>query len=571
MGSQNVLEHLIVQPDGKLLVTGWIPFDFSVMRLDTGGNLDPTWTGDGRQTVNVVNLDRAYAAALMSDTRLVLAGGTANDTQMALARFLGDGSLVQTTATAIASDAPDPSTPGQSFLVGITVTATGGAAAPLGTVAVGDGVQSASCALTLPPSGLTSSASCSLALTTLGGRTLTASFPGDGVQFCPSTSNGEPHVVQAAATTTAITSDAPDPSVVGQTVLVQYTVTSTAGTPTGTVTVSDGVDSCSASVATGQCSLALTTVGVRTLTASYGGDVSFAASAASTSHAVGVATTTTTITGDTPDPSAIHTAITVGWTVAVDPPGGATPSGDVTVTVSGGGETCSAPAGIGGCSLLLTALGSRTLTASYAGDAVTAASTDGEPHEVVAGTSTTTISSHLPEPSVTGQQIDVTFAVASGSGTPTGTVSVDDGQGGSCSAPRTGGAGSCALSPSHAGALTLTAAYSGDGLIAASLGTAVHQVDPAATTVAILGVAPEPSPPGNRRPCRSPSPWRILAPAPLPAPSPCRAALSPAPRRPPPAPASWPGRARAPSRSPRATQVTRTSLPARARSPRSTG
>jgi len=40
--------------------------------------------------------------------------------------------------------------------------------------------------------------------------------------------------VNAAATTTTITGDTPDPSVVGQAVAVTFTVTSTGGTPTGT-------------------------------------------------------------------------------------------------------------------------------------------------------------------------------------------------------------------------------------------------------------------------------------------------------------------------------------------------
>lgn len=78
-----------------------------------------------------------------------------------------------------------------------------------------------------------------------------------------------------ANTTTTITADTPDPSTQGQSVTVSYTVTSGAGTPTGNVTVSDGVDSCTATVAAGQCSLALTTAGSRTLTASYGGATLF--------------------------------------------------------------------------------------------------------------------------------------------------------------------------------------------------------------------------------------------------------------------------------------------------------
>ncbi|MEZ5426428.1 MAG: choice-of-anchor Q domain-containing protein [Pyrinomonadaceae bacterium] len=78
-----------------------------------------------------------------------------------------------------------------------------------------------------------------------------------------------------ANTMTTITADTPDPSNEGQSVTVSYTVTSGAGTPTGNVTVTDGVDSCTGTVAAGQCSLTLNTSGSRTLTASYGGDMNF--------------------------------------------------------------------------------------------------------------------------------------------------------------------------------------------------------------------------------------------------------------------------------------------------------
>lgn len=76
-------------------------------------------------------------------------------------------------------------------------------------------------------------------------------------------------------TTTTITADTPDPSNVGQSVTVSYTVTSGAGTPTGNVTVTDGVNSCVGTVAAGSCSLTLNTVGSRTLTASYSGATLF--------------------------------------------------------------------------------------------------------------------------------------------------------------------------------------------------------------------------------------------------------------------------------------------------------
>ena len=61
-----------------------------------------------------------------------------------------------------------------------------------------------------------------------------------------------------------------------------------AGTPTGNVnvTVSGGVETCSAPVATGQCSLVLNTTGLRTITATYVGDTNFNGSSDTEDHTV---------------------------------------------------------------------------------------------------------------------------------------------------------------------------------------------------------------------------------------------------------------------------------------------
>ena len=90
---------------------------------------------------------------------------------------------------------------------------------------------------TIQPSG-TATATFTATMASPPSRTATAQ-----VDNGPATVN---FTVGQAATTTTITSDNPDPSVVGQTITVTYTVTVNppgAGTPTGTVTVSDGVNS----------------------------------------------------------------------------------------------------------------------------------------------------------------------------------------------------------------------------------------------------------------------------------------------------------------------------------------
>ena len=78
----------------------------------------------------------------------------------------------------------------------------------------------------------------------------------------------------------------PEPSQVGQSYSVSYSVTSFSGTPTGNVTVTDGSFSCTGTVAAGSCSLSSTTPGTKTITAAYAGDGHFAPRTATATHLV---------------------------------------------------------------------------------------------------------------------------------------------------------------------------------------------------------------------------------------------------------------------------------------------
>jgi hypothetical protein len=173
---------------------------------------------------------------------------------------------------------------------------------------------------------------------TVPSHVITACY-GGAVGF--NSSNGSvTQTVNKANTTTSITTDAPDPSVVGQPVTISYTVTSTGGTPTGNVTVSDGTQSCTATVAAGSCSITFTSPGAKSLTATYAGDASFngSASTPSTPHQVNKANTTTTITAHTPDPSVVGQPVAVAYGVTVNSPGSGSPTGSV--TVSDGTQSC---------------------------------------------------------------------------------------------------------------------------------------------------------------------------------------------------------------------------------------
>ena len=234
--------------------------------------------------------------------------------------------------------------------------------------------------------------------------------------------------VTKAPTVTAIVSDNPDPSIVGQPITVIFTVTATSGTPPGNVTVSDGQVSCSATVAAGQCQLMPQTAGDRTLTATYGGSDVFAQSSGTASHRVTLILTTTTIVSEAPDPSFPTQPVLVQFSVTS---GSGTPTG--TVTVSDGTVQCSASVGSGQCSLAPTSAGSKTLTVTYAGQSPFAGSSATAPHQVVLAPTTTQLASSL-NPAPQGQTVNFTAHVTSPFTAPlAGTVLFGDG--GNCPAP----------------------------------------------------------------------------------------------------------------------------------------
>ncbi len=443
-----------------------------------------TPTGNVTVTDGVVSCAASVAAGQCSITFTSAGARNLTATYAGDGTFAGSSSAVvahqvnpaDTTVT-ITDDLPDPSVVGAPVVViySLTVDAPGSGTVP-GVVTVSDGVDTCT--------GTIAGGQCTIFLTTAGARTLTAVYGGNA-DFNGSTSDFVPHTVLDTTTTTAITSDVPDPSVVGQSVTIQYSVSSGGGTPTGNVTVSDGTQSCTGTVAGGQCSITFTSAGGKSLTATYAGDGTFAGSSSpAEAHQVDQAGTTTTITSDSPDPSQPGAAVTVNYNVAVNAPGAGTPTGNV--TVSDGVDSCTGTVAAGTCSITLTTPGARTLTATYAGDSnYTGSASAGEPHTVGTPT-TTTILSDNPDPSVVGQAVTVQYSVApiSGGGTPTGNVTVSDG---TISCTGTVAAGQCSLTFTTAGTKSLTATYAGDGLYNGSTSAAEsHQVK-ATTTLLYNG------------------------------------------------------------------------------------
>ncbi|HUR94057.1 MAG TPA: Ig-like domain repeat protein [Gemmatimonadales bacterium] len=198
--------------------------------------------------------------------------------------------------------------------------------------------------------------------------------------------------VAKAPTTIAIVQFGPSSSVPGQNVTVNYDVNIPppgAGTLFGTVTVTDGVVSCTggltAGAGTGSCPLPMATAGSHQVTATYSGNANFVESTSSAvDYTVNKANTTISILPETPDPSVIGQPVTLQWNLSSA--GSTAPSGNVVLTVAGGSETCSQPAALGGgsCSITFQGTGSRQITATYAGDGNYNGASDTENHQVVA-------------------------------------------------------------------------------------------------------------------------------------------------------------------------------------------
>ena len=166
-----------------------------------------------------------------------------------------------------------------------------------------------------------------------GAKTLTAAYSGDA-NFNGS-NDTESHTVNKAETATTITSDDPDASVFGQRYTVNFRVAADepgAGTPGGTVLISDGVNECELVTledGMGSCDLPSTSVGAKTLTATYSGDANFNGSNDTESHMVNKADSLTTISSDDPDASVFGQSYTVNFSVEAVVPGAGTPGGTV--------------------------------------------------------------------------------------------------------------------------------------------------------------------------------------------------------------------------------------------------
>jgi Glycoside hydrolase family 44/Bacterial Ig-like domain (group 3) len=191
------------------------------------------------------------------------------------------------------------------------------------------------------------------------------------------------------------------------------------------------------------------------------------------------AASTTSLSGSSPQITAGQ-SVTFTATVAPAQAGGGTPTGMVNfsdgATQIGSGTLAS---GVATFSTSTLAAGSHSITAAYAGDTNFAASTSVAVSVTVSAatpgkTATTTSVSPSATQLTTGQTLTLTIHVApnSGSGTPTGTLTLFDGASQLSSPTLVAGAASYSSSSLAAGSHSFTVNYSGDANFAASISAA---------------------------------------------------------------------------------------------------
>ena len=90
-----VANDVAIQGDGKIVVAGHINGDdYLIMRFNTDGSLDNTFSGDGKVETDISGSDSAYAVAIQTDGKIVVAGRTG--TGWGVVRYNTNGSLDST-------------------------------------------------------------------------------------------------------------------------------------------------------------------------------------------------------------------------------------------------------------------------------------------------------------------------------------------------------------------------------------------------------------------------------------------------------------------------------------------
>lgn len=455
------------------------------------------------------------SSALVAGTATLTTSTLSTGTHSITAVYGGDANYTGTTSSSLSQEviegntsttltsSTNPSTIGQPVTLTATVSVTSGVGTPTGSVTFFDGA-------TVIGTGTLNAGVASLTVSdfNVGTHSITAGYNGD-VNFNGSPSSLLSQVVNQANTTTNILSTSPNPSMFGQNVTFFATVSTPAGTPlaTGTVSFYDGASLLGTVPVYDGLSIFATpllSIGTHLITATYNGDPIYLPSTSSPPTIQVVNQTTITVTTVTTLTSSLNPSNygdLVTFDMTVTPIAGmGIPTGIITL-YSGAVPLTTLPLdGAGHASYSTATLpgGVSTLVALYSGDSNFSSSTATLAQTVIPVTTNSTLTSSV-NPSFFNQPVTFSMAVTAVSGAiPTGSVTFNDGATvlGTTNLNNLGVA-TFTTSSLTAASHPITATYNPDPNFAGSNASLTQVVNPADTITAILTSSPNPSNEGD--------------------------------------------------------------------------
>jgi uncharacterized delta-60 repeat protein len=91
LGGTGGIRGLAVQPDGRIVVAGFVGDDIGLARYRADGGLDPSFGGDGTVVTDLGDEEWAFGLVLQADGAIVIGGYRGSD--MLMARYRADGTL----------------------------------------------------------------------------------------------------------------------------------------------------------------------------------------------------------------------------------------------------------------------------------------------------------------------------------------------------------------------------------------------------------------------------------------------------------------------------------------------
>lgn len=493
-GSTSRLSQTVNQATTTLSLSSSLSTSSYSQAVTLTATVQPSYTG-GTATGTVSFYDNGtlwQTAPVMNNVAQISVTGFAIGTHSLAATYGGDSNFTGSSATAISlvvsqaattvtlvSNA-NPSVYGQAVTYTATVGVSFNGSTPSGAITFYDGT-------TVLWSGYLAkgSAQFTVSSATAGSHSITAQYGGTA-NFTASTSPVLTQTVNQCPTTLTVSSNA-NPSSYGQSVTLYATLQTNYNLLSngGTVTLGDNGTQLGTATIQGSNTVSITTtslgVGVRTITATYGGDSNLLASNGTLAQTVNPAATTTTIASSSYTP-AFGQSITL--TANVRPTYGNTPTGAITFmdrtttlgTVPLANNTAS-------FSISNLSAGTHYISAQYSGDTYSAASSSAQTLVTVSPPPTTTVLTSSVNPSSYNQAVTLTATLQlTSSGTPAGTVTFYDGSTSIGTSSVANSAAQLTISGFQLGTHSITATYSGDPNFLGSTSAAVSQVVNAAPT-----------------------------------------------------------------------------------------